>query len=66
MKDRKFYLNWLSFALGLVLGVFGFACTLFARTDRRDKIYSSLLGWFLGVAITLVIWKMTGLPTLSL
>jgi uncharacterized membrane protein len=44
MKSSTFYIHWRSFWLGLLLGIIGVVTTLFARTDRRDKFYSSLLG----------------------
>jgi hypothetical protein len=31
--------------------------TLFASRDRRDKVYSSLLGCFIGAAISLLLLK---------
>jgi cadmium resistance protein CadD (predicted permease) len=34
---------------------------LFSRTDRRDKIYSSLFGWFLGLAIGILLLKFTNI-----
>jgi hypothetical protein len=66
MKDRNFYLHWISFIMGFFLGIFGFLLTLFATTNRRDKIYSSLLGWFLGTGIVLLLARFGGLelPTL--
>lgn len=39
--------------LGLLLGIFGVASTLFARTDRRDKFYSSLLGMAICMAVNM-------------
>jgi ABC-type uncharacterized transport system permease subunit len=56
MKNSSFYFHWLSFLLGLFLGIFGFFIALFSITDRRDKIYSSLFGWFLGTGIVMLLW----------
>ena len=43
MKNTSFYFHWISFIVGFIFGVFGVLFSLFARTDRRDKVYSSLL-----------------------
>jgi hypothetical protein len=37
---------------------------VFANTDRRDKIYSSLFGWFLATAVWMLLWKFTDLPSM--
>jgi hypothetical protein len=37
---------------------------LFSRTDRRDKIYSSLAGWFLATAIWLLLLKFTDVKSI--
>ena len=58
MKNTKFYFHWMPFILGFVFGVFGVAVALFARSERRDKIYSSLFGCFLGAAISLLLLKL--------
>ena len=34
---------------------------VFSNTDRRDKIYSSLFGWFLATAIWMLLLKFTDL-----
>jgi H+/Cl- antiporter ClcA len=59
MKKSSFYFNWVSFVLGLLFGIFGVLFALFAQTDKRDKIYSSLLGCGIGAAISLVLLKYT-------
>ena len=60
MKNSTFHLHWASFIVSLFFGVAAFIFyLLFARVDRRDKIYSSLLGWFLAAAIWLVLLKFT-------
>lgn len=64
MKKSSFYLHWLSFVLGFIFGVFGVFFTLFAQTDRRDKVYSSLLGCGIGIAVTLVLLKYSLVPKL--
>jgi hypothetical protein len=60
MKDSSFHIRWRSFALGVVLGIFGFLYSLFAREEKRDKIYSSLLGCAVSMAINLIILKFAG------
>jgi hypothetical protein len=57
MKKSSFYFNGLSFVLGLLFGIFGVIFAFFAQTERRDKIYSSLLGCGIGAAISLVLFK---------
>ena len=56
-KTSIFYINWKSFILGLLLGIFGVIFTLFAKSDRRDKVYSSLFGCALTMAINLLLLK---------
>jgi hypothetical protein len=51
---------WGSFLLGLLFGIVGIAFSLFAVTDRRDKIYSSLFGFGIGTFITMLILKFGG------
>jgi hypothetical protein len=58
MKNSKFYFHWISFILGFVFGIFGVLLALFARNERRDKIYSSLFGCFIGAAVSLVLLKL--------
>ena len=58
MKNSNFYFHWISFILGFVFGIFGVMVALFARNERRDKVYSSLLGCFIGAAVSLIILKM--------
>ena len=58
MKNTSFYFHWISFVLGFVFGIFGVIFTLFAQTNRRDKVYSSLLGCFIGAAISLLLLKL--------
>jgi len=57
MKNTKFYFHLISFILGFIFGIFGVIVTLFASRDRRDKVYSSLLGCFIGAAISLLLLK---------
>jgi len=57
MNKSSFYFHWISFILGFFFGIFGVAFALFAQTDRRDKIYSSLLGCGIGIAISLLLLK---------
>ncbi|MGZ3848012.1 MAG: hypothetical protein ACXVKI_02740 [Flavisolibacter sp.] len=57
MKNSSFYFKWISFLLGFLFGIFGVLLSLFARTQRRDKIYSALLGCFIGAALTLVLLR---------
>ena len=58
MKNSKFYFHWIPFLLGFVFGIFGVLLALFARNERRDKIYSSLFGCFAGAAISLALLKL--------
>jgi hypothetical protein len=55
-KNSSFYIHWGSFFLGLFLGILGFIISLFLPNHRRDRIYSSLLGWFLGTAVTMILF----------
>ena len=55
MINSSFYFHWRSFLLGFILSGIGFVITLFAKADRRDKIYSALMGWFLGVGLLLLL-----------
>jgi len=69
MKNTSFYFHWIPFVVGFIFGVFGVLFTLFARTDRRDKVYSSLLGCVIGAAISFALLKLypeafSGLPNL--
>ena len=65
MKNPTFHLHWISFIVSFFLGIFAFIFyVVFAQVDRRDKIYSSLLGWFLGLAIGMLLWKFTDLKSM--
>jgi len=58
-------LHWASFVVSLFFGMAAFIFyLLFAKLDRRDKIYSSLFGWFLAAAIWLVLLKFTDIKYL--
>jgi H+/Cl- antiporter ClcA len=57
MKKSTFYFNWVSFILGLFFGIFGVLFSLLARNDRRDKIYSSVLGCAIGMVITFLLLR---------
>ena len=59
-RDTSFHIMWGSFLIGLLLGIVGVAFSLFAVTDRRDKIYSSFFGFGLGAIITMLILKFGG------
>jgi hypothetical protein len=65
MKNSSFHLNWVSFIISFLLGGFGIFAfifyVVFAQNDRRDKIYSSLFGWFLGMGIGLLLLKFTNI-----
>jgi hypothetical protein len=52
MKDNSFYFQWKSFLIGFFLGFFGVLWSLFATVDRRDKVYSSIMG--AGIAFILI------------
>jgi len=56
MKDSSFHLHWIALIVSFFFGIFAFiGYVVFTRTDRRDKIYSSLLGWVLSMAVGLII-----------
>ena len=57
MNNSSFYFKWKSFLLGFILGIFGVIFSLFANEERRDKIYSSLIGCCLGVLTTMILLK---------
>jgi len=62
MKNSTFHLHWASFIVSFLFGIFAFIFYLvFSRTDRRDKIYSSLAGWFLGLAVGILLLKFTSI-----
>jgi len=62
MKNSSFHLHWGSFIASFFFGIFAFIFyVVFSNTDRRDKIYSSLFGWFLGTAILMLLLKFTDL-----
>jgi uncharacterized BrkB/YihY/UPF0761 family membrane protein len=65
MKNSTFHLHWASFIISLLFGIFAFIFyVVFANKDRRDKIYSSLFGWFLAIAIWMLLWKYTDLKSM--
>ena len=37
---------------------------VFSQTERRDKIYSSLFGWFLSMAVLILLLKFTDLKSM--
>jgi H+/Cl- antiporter ClcA len=57
MKNASFYINWWSLVLGFFLGIVGVLFTLFAKIDRKDKLYSSLLGCAIGMAVNFILFK---------
>jgi len=60
MKNSTFHLHWGSFIVSFFFGIFAFIFYIvFSQTERRDKIYSSLFGWFLGTAILMLLLKFT-------
>lgn len=52
-----FYIHWLSLALGILLGIFGVLATLLARTNRKDKFHSALLGCAISMTFSLFVLK---------
>jgi 4-amino-4-deoxy-L-arabinose transferase-like glycosyltransferase len=64
MKNSTFHLHWASFFISLFLGIFAFIFyVVFATGDRRDKIYSSLFGWFLATAVWLLLLRFTDIKS---
>jgi purine-cytosine permease-like protein len=59
-RDTSFHIMWGSFLIGFFLGIVGVAFSLFAVTDRRDKIYSSLFGFGIGTLVTMMLLKYGG------
>ena len=57
MKDNSFYFKWKSFLLGFIFGILGVLITLFAMEERRDKIYSSVIGFFIGIFTAMLMVK---------
>jgi uncharacterized membrane protein YjjP (DUF1212 family) len=57
MKDNSFYFKWKSFLLGFFFGIVGVLITLFAQEERRDKIYSSVIGFFIGIFTAMLMLK---------
>jgi uncharacterized membrane protein YjjP (DUF1212 family) len=57
MRDTSFQFRWASFLIGFFFGIFGVIFSLFAQTDRRDKIYSTLLGFGIATIITMFLLK---------
>ena len=57
MKDNSFYFKWKSFLLGFIFGIVGVLITLFALEERRDKIYSSVIGFFIGIFAAMLMVK---------
>jgi hypothetical protein len=57
MKDSSFHIRWGSFILGLLLGFVSILFALFAKTEKRDKFYSCLLGSAVSMAINLFFIK---------
>jgi hypothetical protein len=65
MKNSNFHLHWRSFIASFFFGIFAFIFyVVFSQTERRDKIYSSLFGWFLGTAILMLLLKFTDLKSM--
>lgn len=63
-RDTSFHIVWGSFIIGFLLGIVGVAFSLFAVSDRRDKIYSSLFGCGIGAVVTLLMLKFGGVELL--
>ena len=57
MKDNSFYFKWKSFLLGFIFGILGVLITLFAQEERRDKVYSSVIGCCIGIFTTMLMLK---------
>lgn len=52
VSNSSFYFKWWPFILGFLFGIFGVVFSLFAREERRDKIYSALFGLAINMALT--------------
>jgi hypothetical protein len=61
-NSSSFHLMWRCVLGGFIFGIFAVIFFLFAQTDRRDKVYSSLLGSGLNSLLTLVLMKYGYLP----
>lgn len=65
MKKSTFHLHWVSFIVSFFFGTLAFLFyLLFARVDRRDKIYSSLFGWFLSAGLWLLLLRFTNIKSM--
>jgi hypothetical protein len=65
MKNSSFHLQWRSFIVSFFFGVFAFIFyVVFANCDRRDKIYSSLFGWVLSMAVWMLLLRFTDFKSL--
>jgi hypothetical protein len=61
-RSNSFYFHWLSFLLGVVLGFIAVVFIFFTQTrDRKDKVYSSLLGMAIGMLVNFYLLKRYGL-----
>jgi hypothetical protein len=60
-RDPTFAIRWTWVLVGFLLGIFAPIAVLFAAQDRRDKMYSTLLGTGISMAVNLaVLWYQFG------
>jgi hypothetical protein len=57
MKNTSFYFRFWHFVLGFFFGILGVLWSVFAMNERRDKIYSSILGFGINMLVTLYLLK---------
>ena len=59
-KDATFQIRWGYLAIAILFHLFVVLFTVFAKTDRRDKFYSALLGTALNLLLGLLYYLATG------
>lgn len=60
MSNSSFYFKWGPFLLGFFFGIFGVIAALFISEERRDRVYSALLGLGINLVISLLVLKFYG------
>lgn len=54
-RDATFQVLWSYLIWGMLLGFIALIVVSFAKTDRRDKVYSTLLGLSISLVVNLLI-----------